>query len=78
MGMFLVFTVISIFLLMKTPFILRRSLADACLVVPYDVDEGEWKKQAMTTTFTTGGMTKMTKGELNEKLIKNPSHKMKF
>ena len=75
MGIFLVFTVISIFLLMKAPFVLRRSLADACLEVPYDEDEGEWRKQTATTTFTTGGMTK---GELKEKLMKNPSYKLKY
>ncbi len=62
MGIFLVFTVISIFLLMKAPFILRRSLADACLEVPYDEDEGEWNRQTVMTK-TTGGMTK---GELKE------------
>ena len=62
MGIFLVFTVISIFVLMKAPFILRRSLADACLEVPYD-EEGEWKRKTVAT--------KTTKGELKEKLIKN-------
>jgi hypothetical protein len=36
MGLFLVFTFISIFLLLKAPFTLRRSLADACQEIPYD------------------------------------------
>ena len=43
MGLFLVFTIISIFFIMKIPFILRRSLADACLEIPYEEDE--WKKK---------------------------------
>ena len=74
MGMFLVFTVISIFLLMKAPFILRRSMADACLEVPYDEDESEWKRQAMMLTPTEG----LEKREFKEKLIKNPSYKLKL
>ena len=43
MAIFLVFTLLSIFLIMKAPLILRRSLADACLEIPYDEDE--WKKK---------------------------------
>jgi hypothetical protein len=44
MGMFLVFTIISIVIVMRTPFNLRRSLADACLEIPYEEDE--WKKNS--------------------------------
>ena len=44
MSMFLVFSVISIILLLKAPFILIRSLADACLEIPYEEDELKKKK----------------------------------
>ena len=41
---FLVFTVLSIIFIRRSPLILRRSLADACLEIPYGVDQWDSKK----------------------------------
>ena len=56
MGLFLIFTIISILIVMRTPFNLRRSLADACLEIPYEEDE--WKGKSKKRHYLEEGLIK--------------------
>jgi hypothetical protein len=48
MSIFLFFSLASIFLIVKSPFVLRRSLVDACLEIPVtDANEEEERTLSM-------------------------------